>query len=37
MLEAVALLIVGLVLLVWSADKLVFGSAALLATSVFHL
>lgn len=29
MLEAVALLIVGLVLLVWSADKLVFGSAAL--------
>ncbi|HCE1756623.1 TPA: calcium/sodium antiporter [Vibrio parahaemolyticus] len=29
MLEAVALLIVGLVLLVWSADKLVFGSAAI--------
>ncbi|MCU8440745.1 calcium/sodium antiporter [Vibrio vulnificus] len=29
MLEAVALLIVGLILLVWSADKLVFGSAAL--------
>lgn len=29
MLEAVAFLIVGLVLLVWSADKLVFGSAAL--------
>ncbi|MDF2156005.1 calcium/sodium antiporter [Vibrio sp. CAU 1672] len=29
MLEAVALLIVGLVLLVWSADKLVFGAAAL--------
>ncbi|YCO04023.1 calcium/sodium antiporter [Vibrio sp. VNB-15] len=29
MLEAVALLIVGLVILVWSADKLVFGSAAL--------
>lgn len=29
MLEAIALLIVGLVLLVWSADKLVFGSAAL--------
>lgn len=29
MLETVALLIVGLVLLVWSADKLVFGSAAL--------
>ena len=29
MLEAVALLIIGLVLLVWSADKLVFGSAAL--------
>lgn len=27
--EAVALLIVGLVLLVWSADKLVFGSAAI--------
>lgn len=29
MLEAVALLIVGLVLLVWSADKLCFGSAAI--------
>lgn len=29
MLEAVALLILGLVLLVWSADKLVFGSAAI--------
>ncbi len=29
MLEAAALLIVGLVLLVWSADKLVFGSAAI--------
>ncbi len=29
MLEAVALLIVGLVLLVWSADKLVFGYAAI--------
>ncbi|MEH0690648.1 calcium/sodium antiporter [Vibrio cholerae] len=29
MLEAIAFLIVGLVLLVWSADKLVFGSAAL--------
>lgn len=29
MLEAVALLIVGLVLLIWSADKLVFGSAAI--------
>ncbi|MCK6263069.1 calcium/sodium antiporter [Vibrio sp. ZSDE26] len=29
MLEAVALLIVGLVFLVWSADKLVFGAAAL--------
>ncbi|HCE2999824.1 calcium:proton antiporter [Vibrio parahaemolyticus] len=29
MLEAVTLLIVGLVLLVWSADKLVFGSAAI--------
>lgn len=29
MLEAVALLIVGLVLLVWSADKLVFGSATI--------
>jgi len=29
MLEAIALLIVGLVLLVWSADKLVFGAAAL--------
>jgi cation:H+ antiporter len=29
MLEAVGLLIVGLILLVWSADKLVFGSAAL--------
>ncbi len=29
MLEAIALLIVGLVLLVWSADKLVFGSAAI--------
>ncbi|MFH4474227.1 calcium/sodium antiporter [Vibrio parahaemolyticus] len=29
MLEAVALLIVGLILLVWSADKLVFGSAAI--------
>ncbi|MFH4508948.1 calcium/sodium antiporter [Vibrio alginolyticus] len=29
MLEAVALLIVGLVLLVWGADKLVFGSAAI--------
>ncbi|PXB15565.1 calcium/sodium antiporter [Vibrio parahaemolyticus] len=29
MLEAVALLIVGLVLLVWSADKLVLGSAAI--------
>ncbi len=29
MLEAVALLIVGLVLLVWSADKLVFGAAAI--------
>ncbi|EEX39411.1 calcium/sodium antiporter [Vibrio furnissii] len=29
MLEAVAFLIVGLILLVWSADKLVYGSAAL--------
>jgi cation:H+ antiporter len=29
MLEAVALLIVGLVLLVWSADKLVYGAASL--------
>ena len=29
MLEAIALLIVGLILLVWSADKLVYGSAAL--------
>lgn len=29
MLETVALLIVGLILLVWSADKLVFGAAAL--------
>ncbi|NCO46332.1 MAG: calcium/sodium antiporter, partial [Vibrio sp.] len=29
MIEAVAFLIVGLVFLVWSADKLVFGSAAL--------
>lgn len=29
MLEAIAFLIVGLILLVWSADKLVFGSAAL--------
>jgi cation:H+ antiporter len=29
MLEAVAFLIVGLILLVWSADKLVFGAAAL--------
>ncbi|USD64992.1 calcium/sodium antiporter [Vibrio sp. SCSIO 43136] len=29
MLEAVALLIVGLILLVWSADKLVYGAAAL--------
>lgn len=29
MLEAVALLIVGLILLVWSADRLVFGAAAL--------
>jgi cation:H+ antiporter len=29
MLEAIALLIVGLLILVWSADKLVFGAAAL--------
>ncbi|CAM2845932.1 MULTISPECIES: calcium/sodium antiporter [Vibrio] len=29
MIEAVAFLIVGLIILVWSADKLVFGSAAL--------
>ncbi|MCG3722251.1 calcium/sodium antiporter [Vibrio cincinnatiensis] len=29
MLESVALLIVGLILLVWSADKLVFGAAAI--------
>ena len=29
MLEAIAFLIIGLILLVWSADKLVFGSAAL--------
>lgn len=29
MLEAIALLIVGLILLVWSADRLVFGAAAL--------
>lgn len=35
MLEAVALLIVGLVLLVWSADKLVFGSAALVQRRYF--